>query len=315
MIEKGKREKFMNFTVLTEKWCNLSDDASVIIVTDSIQNSLAEEIAGDIKNNCRIICLDSNGNFMPELQKLRPCDLVVGIFAYESWGDACKFFSPFDKPDGVSAKYVFIRLSISKESLLQGLSTHKELIYNKISELHKLGNTIRITNAAGTDIILETNGFPEHENGLEIVNDGEMAFLPPSETGADPKPGKANGKIVVDVTIGGLDYYDEHLEDCRLANGELFMLTVENGMVTDITGGEMAAQYKEKLFALPPKCRELVELGHGLSKMTPTGNGGVDESIIDTCHFGIGNDWGGEGCGLHTDFIIGEPVISKLDVF
>lgn len=302
----------MNFTILTEKWCNLTADASVIIVTDNTQNFLAEEIANDIANNCRIICFDASGDFMPDLQKLRPCDLIIALFAYETWGDACKFFSPFNKPDGVAAKYVFIRLSISKESLLQGLSTPKELIYDKISELHKLGSKIRVTNSAGTDIILETNGFPDHEDGLEIINDGEMAFLPPSETGAEPKPGKANGKIAVDITVGGLDYFDEHLEDCRLINEEIFILTVENGMVTDITGGEIAARFKEKLFALPPECRELVELGHGLSKMTPTGNGGVDESIIDTCHFGIGNGWGSSGCGLHTDFIVGNPIINKI---
>jgi len=136
--------------------------------------------------------------------------------------------------------------------------------------------------------------------------------LPPSETGTVPKPGKSNGKIAVDITVGGLRYFDENLEDGALIRDEeIFILTVENGIVSDITGGETAVRFKEKLFALPPECRELVELGHGLSKMSPTGNGGVDESIIDSCHFGIGNGWGGEGCGLHTDFIIGNPTISQ----
>ena len=305
----------MNFKVLTEKWCNLSPDALVIIVTDNEQNFLAKEIADDITDNCRIIYFDANGDFMPELRDLRPCDLIVALFGFETYVEkgANNFFSPFDKPEGVSSKYVFIRLSISKESLLQGLSTPKEMIYDKISELSQYtqGSRVRVTNAAGTDIFLTIDGFPSLESEIiEVINDGEMAFLPPSEVSAVVQKGKSDGKIAVDVTVGGLYYYGEHIESFGLVKEQQVILTVKNGLVTDITGGGMAALFKEKLFALPSVCRELVELGHGLSKMTPTGNGGVDESIIDTCHFGMGDGWGGSGCGVHLDVIIWQPTIT-----
>jgi len=65
---------------------------------------------------------------------------------------------------------------------------------------------------------------------------------------------------------------------------------------------------KELLFSLPKECRKLVEIGQGLSKMTPTGIIGVDESIIDTCHFGIGD---AEKCGLHLDVVVSKPLIQE----
>ena len=68
----------------------------------------------------------------------------------------------------------------------------------------------------------------------------------------------------------------------------------------------MARLLGELFDELPDECRELVELGQGLSRMTPTGLTGVDESIIDTCHFGIGD---GMRSGLHLDVIIRAPRI------
>ena len=44
--------------------------------------------------------------------------------------------------------------------------------------------------------------------------------------------------------------------------------------------------------------------------MKPTGSIGVDESIIDTCHFGIGDSG---KCGVHLDVVISNPTLEKLD--
>jgi hypothetical protein len=43
--------------------------------------------------------------------------------------------------------------------------------------------------------------------------------------------------------------------------------------------------------------------------MTPTGLIGVDESIIDTCHFGFGDS---SVCGMHLDIVTGNPKITKV---
>ncbi len=221
---------------------------------------------------------------------------------------AGRVFSPFAKPAGLCAKYAFIRLGISEASLREGLSTPKARVAQALERLHRFqpGGALRVTNAAGTDITLRISGFSTC--GHEIVENGGLAFLPPSETSAEVLPGTANGRIVVDVTIGQLYYFQELLAPFGLVDAPVTLL-VEDGRIVDVIGGRMAAALQEKLFALPADCRLLVELGHGLSCMTPTGLIGVDESIIDTCHFGVGD---GAACGMHLDVVVARPTIQAL---
>lgn len=301
----------MDFSILTDKWCHLSDDASVVIVTDIGQSLLANAIAGGMRHPCRIIysedALHPDHGFMSEIQALAPHDLVIALFSFDTFVQkgANRFFSPFGKPEGVAARYAFIRLGITEASLLQGLSTPNACVYEKIAEMNRYvpGSKLRVTNAAGTDITLTVNGFTTCRH--EIIEDGGMAFLPPSETSAEVVPYTANGKIVVDVTVGQLYHYHEFLGYFgRVA--EPTVLTVENGTVVDITGDDLASLLKEKLFTLPTETREVVELGQGLSQMAPTGLIGVDESILDTCHFGLGD---AGKCGVHLDVVISAPDI------
>lgn len=296
--------------LLTNKWCSLSPTAIVIIVTDNEQLPLASALKLNMENSCEIILWGDNVSLSEKLQTLQSCDLVIALFSFDTFvgKGANGYFSPFHKPQDVKAKYAFIRLGISMTSLFQGLETPKELMYSTIAELcaYQAGSRLNVTNQSGTDISLEIEGFIGCDN--EIATDGGMAFLPPSEVSAVVKPATANGKIVVDITVGQLYHYRDFLGYFGMVKTPVTLI-IENGTVTDIMGGEMGAELKDKLFALPAKYRELVELGHGLSKMQPTGLIGVDESIIDTCHFGIGD--GGE-CGTHLDVVINEPIIKMI---
>lgn len=59
----------------------------------------------------------------------------------------------------------------------------------------------------------------------------------------------------------------------------------------------------------------LVEFGKGLSSMAPTGIIDVDESIINTCHFGIGDGVGfgiDNEASIHLDVVIHKPEIKIL---
>lgn len=217
-------------------------------------------------------------------------------------------FSPFKKPANICAKYIFIRLDIGKESLLQGLSTPKDLVYSKINEMAKFNSNrmLCVKNVSGTDLSLEIGSFVTCSH--EITNGCNYAFLPPSETSANVIEGTANGKIVVDVTIGQLYYFGELQGYFGIVDSPVEIM-IQDGYVVDISGNDMAIELREKLFKLPKECRELVELGQGLSQMSPTGLIGVDESIINTCHFGIGD---GGKCGLHLDVVISKPTIQKM---
>lgn len=293
---------------LLKSYCALAGDAQVLIVTDASQRYISDMISSSLPNKCSVVEFSEDSEMLNGMRELLPRDLLLVILGFDTYvkEGANRFFSPFEKPDGVAAKYAFVRLGISAESLKQGLSTPMDVVTGKVHEMERFGpeHEVHVRNAAGTDIKLRTSKFTTCSHF--ITHDGGYAFLPPSETSSDVVPGSANGSIVVDVTIGQLYHYGKLLGSFGLVPSPV-TITVQNGIVTDILGCSMADELKSKLFALPPECRELVELGQGLSQMKPSGLIGVDESIITTCHFGIGD---GAKCGLHLDVVINDPTIS-----
>ena len=298
----------MKYKTLFDPWCCLTDRTKVIIVTDEIQKDIALSIQKEIGCQCEIISAPITTASMEQLKQLGKDDLVIVLFSIAAFmAGAREFFSPFSKPKDVSAQYIFIRLDIPQKALIEGLSTPKALVYEKIAEMNRLltDAVIRVTNPAGTDISFRILPFETCSHAVDETHD--YAFLPPSEISAEVLPHTANGKIVIDVTVGQLYHFGKLLGQFGCVSSPVILI-VENGMITDIIGDAMAAELKEKLFALHPDCRKLVELGQGLSKMSPVGITGVDESIIDTCHFGFGD---GGNCGVHLDVIVSCPTIQN----
>lgn len=111
------------------------------------------------------------------------------------------------------------------------------------------------------------------------------------------------------MTIGQLHYFGELIGYFGLVSNPITII-VQKGIIIDIYGDSMAAEFKEKLFGLPLECRKMVELGQGLSQIEPTGLIGVDESIIDSCHFGFGDG----KCGTHLDVVIKKPRITQKTI-
>lgn len=298
----------MNYKELFDKWCGLNKQGRVWLVTDSVQMPLARKIARDTAGKIRIF--SNNAGLLDELKSLSPDDLLIVLFSMDTFllQGANKFFSPFAKPDWLTANYAFIRLDISGESLKQGLSTTKEDVYSKIAEMGRFtaGQTVHVANAAGTDITMQIHPFTTCSH--EVREKDSHAFLPPSETSSVVWTETANGTIVADVTVGQLYHYGSLHGYFGIVPSPV-TITVEHGVITDITGNDMAAELKQKLFALPADCRRIVELGQGLSDMTPTGLIGVDECIRSTCHFGFGD---GGSCGTHLDVVIDHPTIKAI---
>ncbi len=297
----------METGTLLARWCSLDANARVVVVADDGQQPLARELAAALPR-CEVLAFDRADGCLPALRGLAPGDLAVALLSFDTFvtGGGNRYFSPFAKPDGVKAKYAFVRLSISPHSLREGLSTPRALVQDIVTRLgrHPDGTRLRVTTAAGTDLTLAVHPFTTCS--CEITENGGMAFLPPSETSAEVMPGSACGVVAVDVTVGQLYHYGRLLGPFGLVNGPV-TLWVDAGRVVDITGGAMAGELKDQLFALHPACREVVELGHGLSALTATGLIGVDESMASTCHIGIGD---GGTCGVHLDVVLGHPTIA-----
>lgn len=295
---------------LIKKWSGVSEESKVLIITDDIQKSIADSIKEEKIYDAQVVYFSNTDEFFSLLKSLKSSDLLIVLLSIDTYmkSGANKYFSAFKKPEWIMAKYIFVRLDISKDSLIQGLLTDKELVYNKIEEMNRYNSEdlVTVTSESETDISFRINPFTTCSH--EITADGGIAFLPPSETSSDIIADTANGKIVVDMTVGQLYHFGELIGPFGLVS-EPITITVQDGIITDIYGDDMAAELKEKLFGLPIECRKLVELGQGLSKMEPTGLIGVDESIIDSCHFGFGDGW---RCGTHLDVVIKNPRIKQI---
>lgn len=77
-------------------------------------------------------------------------------------------------------------------------------------------------------------------------------------------------------------------------------------MVKGIEGKKIAERLKKGLSLLQKEQLVVVELGHGLSDIQATGIIGVDESMNDTCHFGIGT-----GNPFHLDLVVRNPKVNE----
>ena len=148
----------MNFKTSLTQWCDISLDSRILIITDKIQYEIAEFFQNELDNDCEIIQFEPSDILTNKLKELKEDDLLIVILSFDTFikDGANNYFSPFTTPNGIVAKYIFIRLNISKESLLQGLSTPKSLVYNKIAERKTLNfNNVRIL----TDCLFINNIF------------------------------------------------------------------------------------------------------------------------------------------------------------
>ena len=148
-------------------------------------------------------------------------------------------FSPFSKPDGFVGKYIFIRLDIPEASLLTGLNTDIGKVEAIIQKYRALGSGkwVHVTAESGTDITMQVNSqelLPYHAR-----EPGGSAFLPPAEISEELVHATANGRITADITVGELRFGAELIDPLGIVDSKV-SITVENGLVTDITGGAVA---------------------------------------------------------------------------
>lgn len=296
----------MNFSTISTTWASLEKTAKILILTESDRLSIAEKMKADNLANVadiKIVNINIDNAYEQEMAALTDRDLLVVLltadgFVSKGYRDR---FSPFSKPSGFKGKYIFIRLDIPEESLLSGLNTGIDKVESIIHECQAFssGKKVRVTTDKGTDIITQIayqELLPYDARSL-----GGNAFLPPAEISEELKSSSTNGVIVVDITVGEIRFGSELIDSLGIVDSEV-RITVKDGLVVDIDGGDIGRRLKSGLNRLDRSLQMLVELGHGLSDLSPTGIIGVDESMNGTCHFGIGNR-----NPYHVDVVISNP--------
>jgi len=171
-----------------------------------------------------------------------------------------------------------------------------------VAEAH----TARVTSPAGTDLTWAFGpDFTCIYGGR--ASRGEIQILPGGQVSRMPREGTANGTVVIDRTIAHGDYK---------ALTEAITLTVREGYVVDIQGGEDASYLASFLAGLDdPAAYHLTELGVGLNPRchhTGTNAPAEDTHALGTCSFALGCDshlGGVVGARVHIDMTMHQPTV------
>lgn len=162
------------------------------------------------------------------------------------------------------------------------------------------GRRVRLTSPAGTDLTFSIAGQSFHLDGGLNTKPGDFANLPAGEVYCAPVEGTAEGVIIVDGSMAAIGLLNEPLQ-----------LTVKKGLVTEICGGEEAAQLEAIIAPYGRAARNIAELGIGTNdRAIIIGNILEDEKVLGTCHVAIGDNstFGGTvSVASHLDGIIRNP--------
>lgn len=292
------------------QWFGNTKTANIHVVTDNQQLEIAEMLQSGLNcNSFKIHNIDDSDRKISSFEQLSKEDYLIIALSFTSFIESGmnRYFPTFRKPERICCKYVFIRLDITINSFVEGLTSDYQTVRDRINYYITREETcVHVKSEAGTDIKFEINKFASFNHF--ISENCDCVFLPPSEVYAGIHLGSANGKIVVDLSIGQLYREEKMVEVFGLINKPTTLI-VEEGNIVDIVGNDCL---KNHLFQMEVEARTIVELGIGLSQMNPTGIIGIDESIYDTCHFGIGDGtfYGIDNqSSIHLDLVLSNPTI------
>lgn len=166
--------------------------------------------------------------------------------------------------------------------------------------------SIRVTTAAGTDIVMDASGRKANCCPGFVQGPGELGSPPDVESNVSPIEESAEGIVVVD---GSIPY-----PGLGLVKGEPVRLTVRGGSIVRIEGHQDFVVRLEDLFSkYGPKAKVFAECGVGLNdRARLTGVMLTDEGAAGTMHFGFGSNatvGGVNDVPFHLDFVFLRPTL------
>ena len=306
-------------------WLKIEKSEKLTIFSDSKRLELSNKIhdyaiSQEIKTDLIFLntLTDSHKKEISDyFSKSSPHDVLINNFSWDFYSEnkLFEYFPTFSVPRTFKGRSATIRSRIPTQALYQGLTTDHQLIQPVLEKYLKIKtqSSIRVMSSVGTDLTFNISPF--QFLNFSAHKAGEHAFLPPAEVYGAIVEGSANGKIVIDMTIGEFVYKGEMWENFGLVDQPL-TLQIQEGVITSITGSSFSDRLKECFSRVEESCKMLVELGIGLSSIVKTGHIGADECMLNTCHFGFGDNqfYGGVNkAPIHLDMVISNPKIEVKD--
>jgi leucyl aminopeptidase (aminopeptidase T) len=194
---------------------------------------------------------------------------------------------------------------VTEEMLARVMSADMEGLRRKghaVAEALDRASEGRITDANGTDLLLDLSGRGAIPDAGELAERGAFGNLPCGEAFISPAGG--NGTLVIDGSIAGVGLVDDPVE-----------LVVEGGHLTSARGGQGMA-FMELLTEHGDDATTIAELGVGTNeKAILTGEVLEDEKILGTIHVAFGASAGIGGTvqvPVHLDCVVMKPTL-ELD--
>lgn len=178
-------------------------------------------------------------------------------------------------------------------------------IAQTLGEIYAEGSEMRITSEHGTDVVGDIEGQTYWPIAGKIVENAtqNICAFPDGEVGVAPGEGSTHGTVVWDTTVHGIGLLDEPIR-----------LKIEDGWVTDVSGGREADEFREMLEAADENARYCAaEFSIGINPDAEiTGRMRTDKKVEGAVHIATGanRDLGGEiQSELHIDGTIRYPSV------
>lgn len=329
--------------------CKIKKNESVLIIANPATDFIAQELytaANQAGANTSLIYQNSKTSFDNAEKTVLAAigsnpDVCFSISEIKLGKDPEATANPYKNENGEPFTHIFDYLLEGKKSMravwTPGIT---EDMYNRTVNINygelaerceKLGKifenaiSVQVTAAGGTNISVPVYGRKLMNDDGDFSKPGTGGNIPAGEVFISPLVGKCEGVIVYDgsMTFSDGDSILETPITCK----------VENGYVTDISGGEEAKRLLktiteaenrsieyEKNGKLPEgqgeiykkNARNIGELGIGLNPAANiTGNMLEDEKAFRTCHFAIGENYDNDAPSLiHLDGVVRNPTIT-----
>lgn len=303
MIESSKQ--------VVEKCVNVQSDEEVVVVTDGRKVGVARSIAtasqavGADTTIATMPLLESHGNEPPEVVADA---MAAADVAFTCTTHAITHTRSRLRAHQQGTRFAILR-GVTEEMMVEGAMTvdFEELkrITNAVQAVLDAASDVRVTAANGTDISFSVEGCSAFSlDGYYHAEEG-FATLPPGESPTHPAEGTANGTIVIDVSMDNVGQLDEPIQ-----------LDIEDGFVSDVSGGSQAKELEELVENSDENAGNLAEFAIGTNpKAKLIGNLAEDKKRSGTVHFAIGDNeslGGSLKSEIHLDGVIRSPTV-ELD--
>ncbi|MCD6229486.1 MAG: aminopeptidase [Candidatus Diapherotrites archaeon] len=319
------KQKIINNVI--DECCGLTKDTNALIISDNgdFSKELCELFCSTVSTKVKSIETTSQTAKKPyektEVQVVdavqKNHDIVISLMSNSigkiksALGDGIKTYL-YNRHkiflSITSLDYYFGKTNAFFEAIdIDHSKMHENCVH--VAEQLTKADSAHVKTDCGTDVSLDISGRNGFVSSGLVKTFNAGTNLPGGEAYIAPLETKTNGKIVIDTTINYLSG--------RKRVSEPVEFTVKDGFVVDISGGsdaQLLAGELEKAGGNNDKSVYCIaELGIGLNeKANIIGNTLIDEKVLGTCHFALGNNtaFGGQNSSpIHADMIVNRPKI------